>query len=131
MSGVLNPEEVRKMKKELIKPFVWGMVIGALVFVIVGFSAGWVVTSGSAQAKAEQMAAKAVIEQLAPIAVAQFLLDPDRKERLQELKELDSWKRDKFVLQSGWATMPGSKEPSRQIDDEVVRRLMELDPSNI
>ena len=119
------------MKKEQIKPFVWGMVIGAIVLVIVGFSAGWVVTSGSAQAKAQQMAAEAVIEHLAPIAVAQFMLDPNRKERLKALRELDSWKRDKYVEQSGWATMPGSKEPNREIDDEVVRRLMELDPSTI
>ena len=119
------------MKKEYIKPFVWGMGIGALVFVIVSFSAGWVVTSGSAHAKAEQMAAKAIIDHLAPIAVAQFLLDPNRKEQLKKLKELDSWKRDKYVIASGWATMPGSKEPTREIDDEVVRRLMELDPSKI
>ena len=49
----------------------------------------------------------------------------------KKLKDMDSWSRDKFVLQSGWATMPGSKEPNREIDDEVVRRLMELDPSTI
>jgi hypothetical protein len=131
MSGVLDSEEVPKMKKEQIKPFVWGMVVGAIVLVIVGFSAGWVMTSGSAQAKAEQMASKAIIDHLAPIAVAQFMVDPNRRERLKELKGLDYWKRDKYVLESGWATMPGSKEPNGEIDDEVVKRLMEIDPSNI
>ncbi len=37
------------MKKEMIKPFVWGIVVGVIVLLIVIFSAGWVVTSGSAQ----------------------------------------------------------------------------------
>jgi hypothetical protein len=131
MSGVLNPGEVPKMKKADIKPFLWGMAIGAIVLAIVGFSAGWVMTSGSAQAKAEQMSAEAVIDHLAPIAIAQFLVDPNRKERLVELKELDSWKRDEYVVASGWITMPGNQEPTSEIDNEVVRRLMELDPSKI
>jgi len=42
------------------------------VLLIVIFSTGWVVTSGSAQAKAEEMAEKAVVDHLAPICVAQF-----------------------------------------------------------
>ena len=82
----MNLEEATKMTKEYIKPFALGMGVGAIVLLIVIFSAGWVVTSGSAQAKANQMAAKAIIDHLAPIAVAQFLPDPNRKERLKELK---------------------------------------------
>ena len=60
------------MKKEAIKPFVWGMAIGSIVSLIVIFSAGWVVTSGSAKAEATAMASDAVMDRLAPIAVAQF-----------------------------------------------------------
>ena len=119
------------MKKEYVKPFAWGMVVGALVFVIVGFSAGWVVTGGSAQTKAEQMAAQAVIDHLVPIAVAQFMLDPNRKDRLEKLKGLSYWEREKYVQESGWVTMPGSKKPNSEIDNEVARRLIELDPSKI
>jgi len=115
------------MKKEYIKPFAWGAAAGAVVLLIVIFSAGWVVTASSAQTNAERIAAKAVIEQLAPIAIAQFMQDPDKKERLTELKGVDSWKRDEYVRKSGWVTMPGSKEPNRAIEDEVVDRLMKLD----
>ncbi|NIM97381.1 MAG: hypothetical protein GTO24_04640, partial [candidate division Zixibacteria bacterium] len=42
------------MRKEDIKPFVWGMVVGAIVLLIVIFWTGWVMTSGSAKAKAEE-----------------------------------------------------------------------------
>ena len=115
------------MRKEMIKPFVWGMVVGAIVLLIVIFSTGWVVTSGSAQAKAEEMAKQAVVDRLAPICVAQFQQDPNREERLKELKELDSWKRGDYVKEQGWATMPGEKEPDSKVAEECARRLMELE----
>jgi hypothetical protein len=115
------------MKKEYIKPFVWGLVVGAIVLLIVIFATGWVVTSGSAQTKAEEMAEKAVLDRLAPICVTQFLKDPNKEERLKELKEIDSWKRGEFVQKQGWATMPGEKEPDSKVADECARRIVELE----
>ncbi|MBW2146219.1 MAG: hypothetical protein JRG73_12070 [Deltaproteobacteria bacterium] len=114
------------MRKEDIKPFVWGIAAGAIVLLIVIFSAGWVVTSGSATAKAEEIAEKAVLDKLAPICVEQFLQDPQKEERLKEFKELDSWKRGDYVKEKGWATMPGSKSPDSEIDDECAKLIMEL-----
>ena len=117
------------MKKEYIKPFAWGMGIGAIVLLIVIFSAGWVVTSGSADAEAKVVATDAVMNRLAPIAVAQFMQDPNKEVRLKELKELKSWganNRSDYVQKQGWATMPGEKKPDGQIADEVARRLMDL-----
>ena len=115
------------MKKESVKPFVWGIVVGALVLLIVIFSTGWVITSSSAQEKAEQMAEDAVIDRLASIAVAQFHQDPDRKDQLNELKDTDSWKRGGYVEETGWATMPGDESPDPKVADEVARQLMALD----
>jgi hypothetical protein len=115
------------MKKEQIKPFVWGMAVGSVVLLIVIFSAGWVVTSGSAQGNAEEMAQNAVIDRLAPISVAQFLQDPNRQERLKALKSLDSWKRSSYIEDQGWATMPGEKKPDSMVARAVVNRLMKLE----
>ncbi|MBW2059658.1 MAG: hypothetical protein JRH07_16840 [Deltaproteobacteria bacterium] len=115
------------MRKADVKPFVWGVVVGGIVLLIVIFSTGWVVTRGSAQAKAEQMAERAVVDYLAPICVAQFLEDPNKEERLKELKEMNSWKRGDYVKEIGWATMPGSKSPDREVADECARRLMKLE----
>jgi len=117
------------MKKEQIKPFVWGMGVGAIVLLIVIFSAGWVVTSGSAQLKAKTMSADAVLARLAPIGVAQFMQDPNKEKRLQELKKLESWgenNRTDYVEKQGWATMPGEKNPDSSVADEVARRLVDL-----
>lgn len=115
------------MKKEYIKPFAWGMVVGAIVLIIVIFSTGWVVTSGSAKAKAEKMAQDAIVDHLAPICVEKFLKDPKKKERLKELKNIDSWKRGEYVEKQGWATMPGGKEPDSKVAEECARRLVELE----
>jgi hypothetical protein len=114
------------MKKQDIKPFAWGMAVGMVVLLIVIFSAGWVVTSGTAKANAQRISTDAVIDRLAPISVAQFMQDPNKEERLKELKELDSWNRGKFVQKQGWAIMPGEKESDYNVANECARLLGEL-----
>ncbi len=114
------------MKKEYIKPFAWGMAVGMVVLLIVIFSAGWVVTSSSAKAMAQDISENAVLERLGPISVAQFMQDPNREARLKELKETDSWKRSDYVEKQGWATMPGETEADRDVANECTRRLMAL-----
>jgi len=111
------------MRKEMIKPFVWGIVVGGIVMAIVIFSAGWGVTKG----KAERMANQAVVDKLASICVAQFLQDPNKEERLKELKATDSWQRDSYVEKGGWATMPGEDSPDSTVAEECAKRLSELD----
>ena len=117
------------MSKRDIKPFAWGLGVSAIVLLIVIFAAGWVVTSSSAEAKAEEMVTAAVLDRLAPIAVTQFMQDPNKEEHLKELKKLDSYgmnNRTDYVKTQGWATMPGEKEPDSQVADECAKRLMEL-----
>ena len=75
------------------------------------------------------MATSAVMDRLAPIAVAQFMQDPNKEARLKEMKKLESWganNRSDYVQEQGWATMPGEKTPDRDIAEEVARRLMDL-----
>jgi hypothetical protein len=120
-----NLEEATQMKKN-IKTFAWGMATGMVVLLIVIFSAGWVVTSHSAKAMAHEISTNAVVDRLAPISVAQFMQDPNRKERLKELKALDSWKRADYVKKQGWSIMPGEKESDYNVANECAKRLAEL-----
>ena len=128
---MINPIKLKgvKMKKEYVKPFAWGMAAGMVVLLIVIFSAGWVVTSGSAKAEARLTAGQAVLDRLAPIAVAQFMQDPNKEERLKDLKKLDSYgmnNQTDYVKTQGWATMPGEKEPNSRVAEEVAERLGKL-----
>ena len=67
------------MKKEHIRPFLWGSAVGAIVLLMRHFLSGWVVTNGSAQIKAKVMVTNAVMERLAPISIAQFMEDPNKE----------------------------------------------------
>ena len=113
------------MTKGYVKSFGWGMAVGMVVLLIVIFSTGWVMTSNSAKAMAYETSENAVVERLAPISVAQFMKDPNRVERLKELKELDSWKRADYVKKQGWSIMPGEKESDYNVANECARLLME------
>ena len=118
------------MKKEYIKPFAAGLGVGAIALLIVIFALGWVVTSSSAEAKAEEMAEAAVLDRLVPIAVLQFMQDPNKEEHYKELNKLDFYgnpDRSDYVQKQGWATMPGEKKPDSRVADECAKRIMALE----
>ena len=113
---------------EWFKPAVWGGIVGAAVIAIVGFSAGWVVTGGSAREMAAQQGEKAVIAALTPICVAQFKgqIPEVRTTQLAALNGESSWARGDYVEKQGWATMPGSKEANDEVADACAAELMKL-----
>ena len=113
---------------EWVKPAFWGAVIGAVVLAIVAFNAGWVVTSGSAQEMAEQQKEKALIAALTPICVAQFKAEPQQVRTMQlvALEKESSWQQGDYVLERGWATMPGSKKPNDEVADACATELLKL-----
>lgn len=115
------------MKKEFIKVFAWGVGVGAVLLLIIIFTTGWVVTSGSAKTKAEKMVEEEILKRLVPICIEQFQKDPQKKEKLMELKNLNYWKRGEYVEKQGWATMPGMTDPERIVADACARSLVDLE----
>lgn len=113
---------------EWVKPGVWGVIVGAVLFAIIGFSTGWVVTSGSAQETAETQADQAVLAALTPICVAQFKSETQQIQttQLAALEDQSSWERGDLVEEQGWATMPGSTEPNGELADACASELMKL-----
>lgn len=112
-----------------LKPALWGAVAGALVLGIVIFSTGWAVTSGKAQDMVDREKEKAVLSALTPICVAQFKAATNMTEEktlLAGLEEENSWDREDFVSEHGWATMPGSAEPNDEVADACAEELMKL-----
>jgi hypothetical protein len=113
---------------EWLKPAVYGGIVGAVIVVAVGFSAGWVVTSSSAQDMAAKQGEKSAIAALTPICVAQFKTQtPEtRTTQLAALKGESSWQQGDYVEKQGWATMPGSKEPNDEVADACATALLKL-----
>ncbi len=111
---------------EKIKPALWSAVGGGIVLAIIGFAWGGWVTGSTAQEMAEEFAQKAVVARLAPICVEQYNQDSEKDQKLKELKEEDSWKRDDYVEKQGWATMPGEKEADSKVAKKCAELLVEL-----
>jgi hypothetical protein len=115
------------MKAPWIKPGIWGAVIGSVLTMIIGF--GWVgwVTAGSADQAARQHAYAAVTSALTPFCLAKAKMDPARAKKLGELRaiEFSSYQQEQLVMEAGWASMPGSEEPNRQVAGACASRLLE------
>jgi len=97
----MKPETAGKVKYGI-----WGLVVGGLVAMIMGFSWGGWTTASTAQTMNDE----AVLASQAAICVAQFMKDPYHEEKLKELGELDAWKRGNFIEEGGWDRMPGQEK---------------------
>jgi hypothetical protein len=96
-----------------------GLVCGAVVAMIIGFGWGGWATASSTQ----KISDTAVLSSQAAICVAQFMLEPNKKERLKEFDGIESWKRYEFIGKGGWDKMPGQKEASSGVANACVAGL--------
>jgi hypothetical protein len=105
-----------------IKYGVWGLIIGGAMAMIIGFSWGGWITDTTAQ----EMAEEAILANQSAICVAQFIADPNYEEKLNELGELDSWKRSKFIEEGGWDKMPGQDKADHSVSRACAEGLEHL-----
>jgi hypothetical protein len=109
-----------------LKPGIWGVVVGAVATMIIGFSwLGWTLSS-TADRIAQQRMDVAVTSALTPICVQRFMRQADATRQLTGLKEIDAWKQTEFVEKGGWATMPGSKAPAEGVASACAEALVKL-----
>ena len=97
------------MKLETAAKFkygIWGLIIGGVIAMIVGFSWGGWSTSGTTQT----MTKEAVLASQAAICVAQFMKEPNHERKLKELGEVSSWQRAEVIEKGGWDKMPGQEK---------------------
>ena len=106
----------------------WSWVASIALTMIIGFAWGGWVTGRTARKMAETVAADAVAHRLAPICVVQFNQDPEKDQKLEELKKASNYQRRTYVQDQGWATMPGEEGPDRKVVDECVKLLLLINP---
>jgi hypothetical protein len=117
--------KVTKMKIHPgIKPAVWGAVVGAVSFTVVGFSSlGWTLGS-TAEKMASQRAETAVVAVLAPICVEKFQQQTDAAAKLVALNKVStSWDRRSLIEKGGWATFPGTDKPNSAVASACAEKL--------
>ena len=106
-----------------LKPGFFGAVVGAIALAIVGFSWGGWMTVSAADKMASDHAKLEVLAALVPICLEQSKQDPQLTETLAELKATSGYKRSDMLMDTGWATMPGSSDPDRQVASACMEKL--------
>ena len=108
-----------------LKPGVWGVVIGSILTMIVGFTWGGWTTSSTANQSAMTRADAAVTTALIPICLAQVKLDTTKGKKLGEFKAITtSYDQTDFVMKAGWATFPGKADPNRDVAEACAAALV-------
>ena len=107
-----------------IKPMAWGVVVGAVGIMIVGFSwMGW--TQGhTAKRMAVEASESAVTSALTPFCIASYMKQPDAAKQLALLREdTSSYTQSELITKAGFATMPGNTEPTSGLAAACVTAL--------
>jgi hypothetical protein len=102
-----------------VKYGIWGLIIGAVIVIIVGFVWGGWRTLGAAQTMSDE----AVLASRAAICVAQFMKQPDHEAKLKEFMDLNHWKQEDFIEEGGWDTMPGQEKPGPAVAQACAEGL--------
>ena len=110
---------------EWLKPALYGAAVGAVALAVGGFSWGGWVTGGTASEMAEDQARQEVVAALVPICLEQSKQDPQVIKTLAALQDASSYKRRDMLMQTGWATMPGSSEADRNVAKACMEKLAE------
>ncbi len=113
---------------EWLKPGIYGAVVGAIFTVVAGFSWGGWLTAGNAEEMASDMAKDNVIAALLPVCVEMAQNDINRTAKLATIQEASTYKRRDAVMAAGWATVPGSDSPNRDLAQACIAGL-QLDES--
>ena len=106
-----------------LKPGIYGAVLGAVVVSAIGFSWGGWTTAGTANQMASTRAHDAVVAALVPVCVNMSSTDPDRTAKLATIKAASSYDRQNALIKAGWATVPGSGAPNRDLAQACVNAL--------
>jgi hypothetical protein len=113
---------------EWTKPGVYGALVGAVAVSILGFTWGGWTTSGGAQEMADSFAAEQVTLAMVPVCLGLSEADAERVEVLATLREASSFQQRNAMMETGWATLPGTDTPSRDLAGACLAGL-ELDGS--
>jgi hypothetical protein len=106
------------------KPAFWGVVVGALGIMILGFAWwGWVLGS-TAERLAKARADEAVTAVLVPICVEKFMGQVDAAAKLAEFQRTASWQQSQLIEKGGWATAAGSKDPNTAVARMCAQQLV-------
>ncbi|EDZ46910.1 hypothetical protein [Leisingera daeponensis] len=108
---------------EWLKPGIYGALIGAVFVGVVGFTWGGWVTGGTANDRAMAMSRDDVVASMVPVCLDMARSDPARAATLATIRTASTYQRRDALMAAGWATMPGTDAPDRDIAQACLAAL--------
>jgi hypothetical protein len=106
-----------------LKPGAIGVVLGAVVLAIIGFTWGGWVTGSSAKDMASTEAASDVAAALTPYCVADSKSAANAAATLKALNATDDYDPGSVIANAGWATPMGAKQPNSALAQDCANAL--------
>lgn len=100
------------------KPFVWGIIAGAVAWwAALAWGFGWM-SGGTAHQMAVQQTHNALVAVVAPECIDRFERQPHLLKAWQALKKSsDGYDQASFLEKGGWVSVPGQTIPAADTDD--------------
>jgi hypothetical protein len=109
-----------------IKPGAWGVAVGSVLTMMVGFSWGGWTTSGTADRLATERSTAAVTAALVPVCLEKSKADPGVVTKVVALKALtSSYEQRDAVAKDGWATV-GAGEANSSVAEACATELLKV-----
>ena len=116
------------LQGESLKRLLQGAAAGAIATIIIGFSWGGWMLGSTAKKLATDETRSAVVTIAAP-ACAEHFVNKANDEKWAEYQKVDTWRRDTFIKEAGYATVAGLVDDystSSAIADACVKALNKL-----
>ncbi|HSV23445.1 MAG TPA: hypothetical protein VLJ17_10500 [Xanthobacteraceae bacterium] len=111
---------------ESLKRLALGAFVGFLATVVIGFNWGGWTLGSTAEDNATRRVNIALVQVYAPVCVERFEHQANIEVKWIELSKIDSWRRDDYIKESGFATPPGSTSPNARIADACADALSKI-----
>ncbi len=113
-------------KGESLKRLAQGAAVGAVATMIIGFYWGGWVLGKTAETNATTLVNAALVQAYGPVCIERFKHQPNVEAKWVELTKVDTWRRDSYIEESGFATPPGSTSPNAAIADACADALSKI-----
>jgi hypothetical protein len=113
-------------KRESLTRLAQGAALGAVATMIIGFNWGGWVLGKTAENNATTLVNAALVQAYGPVCIERFKHQPNVEAKWVELTKVDTWRRDSYIKESGFATPPGSTSPNAAVADACADALSKI-----
>jgi len=119
-------ETLAIFKRESLTRLAQGAAIGAIATMTIGFNWGGWVLGNTAENNATQRVNAALVQAYGPVCIERFKQQPNVEAKWVELTKVDTWRRENYIKETGFATPPGSTSPNAAVADACADALSKI-----